>query len=1110
MNTFTLFLILSAYLASVSAQLLNEPIALASSRLGVSSSFRRGNGFATTNKDVVATSYEGNLHIIRTNELLNNDTSNTLIYHPPPIDSAFETICSSSPILFESNQSSFVIYAVSDRHTTIENVTSRILAVSLIDASLRWQVTVPGVVIGSPQLNSNTSRIYVVHNVFDTDNGEFEGRISVISFSRERGVVIATLPDESTGAPFGPPKLKTVSWQLGSNGNRNDDDTVDSSAPVALRDVIFFGESRQSGFSTRGNLYALIEMISTTSPTYNLVLASDFPGSGITSPAVTSTLDVYLGTQGSYLSGYTSGRGFASLLESIDNLRENTMTVIASEDLIVYPRWIVPLSSNVSNQAAPIAANSLLSPDEQFLYVAAAGNSIVCIGTGQESANEIWSYDTQSTHLATPVYQEVENSRNVVYFIERVNGIIRQFDAENGILNWETTLGNDVEADFVLADGGLLYYGDTGGRIVALKVAAFETLAPSPAPSMKISQRPTSVPSMLLTNQSQSIDVPSKTPTNNPTAAQTSLRGNTSPQSDSRPAGIISKTNSPTTTNAINAPASTNAEVSAVENENESGKKSKLPLYLGVACGGMALLSVLAFFVLRRGRSQKRNFSSKENEKSRETDKSIESDLAAADLTAGDKESENRSELKEQSGVPTVSSAFVDPSPDDINATFKPSCIPVAKSSKVRRVEFDEVPSKEHENESTEADTPATPRTTSTDNVFRNLPHKDAVDQSISSYSSNEATKPVFTLSACDTLEPIRETSSNPSRDSDDPALEETGGTARPCAPSHHSRESSLSLFSSRDEEEMEGFSNFMEDYSTDPVSPSNVVETSQQQHHDLPIVQKLPVNLLPDRCESPASSDTNSVDESLYLDEGAISEADIGAGSAAFENLGETTKKEQRYTNGLDYADDPPSVLRPGSHYIERHSQKTVDGFQSSYVNGSRSSLVTDKTKPIYKGVSVRPSRSKAGIFSRRIPGKSMPEEETSSEEVQALSQTDNSVVAENKFSVPHVNPAPTSYYVEENEVSQRNKPTMMSTKQEPQSAWNTFLNDLLVAENQFFSPVPPSKSPDGADLQAVRPKRSGHSGKATSKSPRVSNAYDSDSSSEHETPPPPRTFYA
>lgn len=1079
MITLSLFdiLLVGACVTSVSTQLLNEPITVASQNLPVPSSFRSGNGFVTTNTDVIATSYEGNLHIIRINDFLKNDTSNTRTFRPSKSDSTVETFCSCNPTLFQSNQTSFVIYAVSDRDTTTGDVTSRILAVNLMDASLTWHLTLPGLVIGSPQLNSNKQKIYVVHNIFDTVNEEYDGRVTVISFDHETGqsLVVATLPDESIGAPFGPPTLKTVSQQL----DTNTDNALD--ATDNLRDVIFFGESRQNGFSSTGSLYALIEMMTTSSPTYNIVLASTFPGSGITFPAVSSTLELYLGTQSSTIIGYTAGRSFGPLVQSVDNLTESTTTLIESQDLVVYPRWIIPLSKNASDESAPIPVNPLLSPDEQSLYVVAAGNQIYCVGTGGDIAQQSWTYQTDSSYVATPVYQELANSANVIYFIEKENGQIRQFDAESGTLNWATTLGNNVEADFVLGDGGLLYCGDTRGRIVALKIADVKTSAPFPSPTWETTTMPSS-------------GLPTKTPTIDPTASSTispSLRGNTSHPTDERPVGSSNKTHRPIANDTMQTSVASNGNIAAVENEPASGKNDKLPLYLGVACGGMALLSVFAFLLFRRGGSTKQHLS-KEKEQILNVEKSAQTDLAI-------KGTKNQFEQKEdQTRVVNVSSLSNEPPTEEITTTTQPAFASSSQPPEETRNDFKIPTPCEHDQTKSSAGSPRPSRRISKETLFHITHLGDVADQltSLSPSSSYEATNLSVPVATFDTLESDITVSSHPREDNIEALAPELAeASIQPNGTSRHSRASIFSILSSRDDDEMDGFSNFMDDFSTDHVPPPpSIMEMSLQEKHKTLGLKKQPVKLLPARCESPTPSDLMSVDESLYLDEGAISEADIGAGRVVVKTLVEAPNNE--------YADDPPTVLKPGSHYIERHSQKKIDGLHAPIVNQTSSSLRSDRARPIYNGVSVRPTRSKAGIFSRRLPNISIAEEETSST-IQDVSQEINSV--DNISSPPHVNPAPASYYVEENEVTQRNK-------HEHQSAWNILLNDLLVAENLFFNPVSPSKSPDGAESQAVRPRRSGHgaSRKTTHQASRISNNYDSDNSSEHGAPPPPRTFMA
>ena len=107
------------------------------------------------------------------------------------------------------------------------------------------------------------------------------------------------------------------------------------------------------------------------------------------------------------------------------------------------------------------------------------------------------------------LFENNDGTTSALYIIESPNGRIRQFlvgDNANGQETWafscEDVSGiagctNAVEADFSVAENGnVLFYGDSLGRITALQVATFATPAPTAAPTIISTAAPTVAPTL--------------------------------------------------------------------------------------------------------------------------------------------------------------------------------------------------------------------------------------------------------------------------------------------------------------------------------------------------------------------------------------------------------------------------------------------------------------------------------------------------------------------------------------------------------------------------------------------------------------------------------------
>ena len=181
-------------------------------------------------------------------------------------------------------------------------------------------------------------------------------------------------------------------------------------------------------------------------------------------------------------------------------------------------------------------------------------------------------------------------------------------------------------------------------------------------------------------------------------------------------------------------------------------------------------------------------------------------------------------------------------------------------------------------------------------------------------------------------------------------------------------------------------------------------------------------------------------------------------------------------------------------------------------------SQVQADRSKPIYRGVSVRSSRTRAGLFSRRqqpLEGGDAKDEhqiddtETDELEVVRKPESTESIKGRRSISPSSANPnekekeddessepsppvfTKTGYYVEESD-----KKEQVQSKATALDPWSSFLNELSKVEDQFFNLTATKKKPDKSK-----------NGKNRSS---LRRAASSDSESLEPPPPAPRTFYA
>lgn len=252
------------------------------------------------------------------------------------------------------------------------------------------------------------------------------------------------------------------------------------------------------------------------------------------------------------------------------------------------------------------------------------------------------------------------------------------------------------------------------------------------------------------------------------------------------------------------------------------------------------------------------------------------------------------------------------------------------------------------------------------------------------------------------------------------------------------------------------------------------------------------PGQIRPNQYPSSPIQSVMSVD-SLYLDESTVASNDLTSfdkpkGDDAIHGDG----------SFVDLPNDCPEdefseKLRPGSHYLHRHNTKKAHEPRLPTIPSEEPK--SRETRPMFKGVSVRPSRSRAGIFSRRQqPIYTLPaSEEVSAEEIRPevpiLKKKKNRkkrVIRTETPPPPSDNPKEVAspphftthgYYVEEPDetlfYSSQDEEEIRATKQQQvdegreekkDDMWGSFMKELSKVESSFFSPSnePPAETDD------------------------------------------------
>jgi PQQ-like domain len=814
---------------------------------------------------------------------------------------------------------------------------------------------------------------------------------------------------------------------------------------------------------------------------------------------------------------------------------------------------MIQLMSPLSYFASAIPNSPILSANRSMLYVASAESEIVALNL--ERRFTAWSVqDLGSPSLAQAVYHtDVTTSVSVVYYIESLGGIVRQYDAVNGTLNWmadcttatvdnkQATCG-DVESDFVVSEDRL-YFVDVMGNLAAWKVA-----------DLPVTRTPTSVPTLAPT---QAPVTASLQPTAKSGTASTSV-----PTVEATSSGPLESTSAPTKT----------LDSGAGVTDDKKSTQSWLSNHAAIvasAAGSLLLILVLLVICMRRWKRMK-----------------------AAKL--------GRSLRQRKSFRPDENTVATTPEP-----TNEKGFEGIGSNGQSPLSSIDEAPDEETQISAIEvisnADNPK--ESLEITAVVQNLEQRF----SSPSFDLEEGDAPVDNLNpAAD--EPMSRTSSDQSgfilpdyyslasREKEEVGSQ-SGAASVTSKGSSRSKESGRSKGSMRSLKNLLGVMIKPKDSSSQNDAGSTKSEKQIQQSNSTvsdvksevrsityfqaevsPMASPNPDYLQPGKIfpgqydptspvlsrGSPTQS-LESYDGSLYMDESTIASLEMPLNDSLSPNL-----PGDVLAGTVDVAalpsdcpeDEVNCKLQPGLVYLNRHIAKKDQDVDIE----KRSSLIADakRTQPMYNGVSVRPaSRSRAGIFSRRQPRIAGGDENNAEECIVIPEVTPEPVVLRSRrvlvppsatkltepsspiqSAVP--TPPPTSpprftsagYYVEEAEpddsllhdttgdeedlnipvitdgskreetATRPTEPTETAAKADP---WFSFLNELSKVENQFFNPTKATKKKSRKkERSGTKSLLKGRPPPPPPPPPDVENHSESDDDEELPTPPAPRTFYA
>jgi hypothetical protein len=207
-----------------------------------------------------------------------------------------------------------------------------------------------------------------------------------------------------------------------------------------------------------------------------------------------------------------------------------------------------------------------------------------------------WFNDGDRTggYRVAPKLNEPNGETPRVYIIEYERGTVRQHDATTGTLEWQwdcqdstgtSSCTNHVEAEFSLSPAGnILYYGDVTGKLTALRIADFDTPAPSQPANTNV---PTAAPVVAATDR----------PATNSPVTLTPVENTRPPTTDAPTIGL-----QPTETG------TTQGVAAGVADSNKDTNDGSILVYSligAVAACSILAISFVLLFVRKRRRQRK-------------------------------------------------------------------------------------------------------------------------------------------------------------------------------------------------------------------------------------------------------------------------------------------------------------------------------------------------------------------------------------------------------------------------------------------------------------------------------------------------------------------------
>lgn len=304
---------------------------------GSNSGLVKGNAVAEVNDELLAvTTVTGELHIVSKHNggaddnASKNSNNNVTTFTPDPVSGLDVMNCTSGVVVVVGSNSSsdttttLLVYAVVDTDSNKRvPSSSRVLGVTTT-GRLAWNVTVAGVIVGTPVYSFANKNLYIIHNAAVSNSGVEAGIVTVLQLSSgndgsDAPTVATTLPSQSTGRPFGPAAAVVTT----------------TTAEWKKKDFVFFADA---GTDNRG---ALFVVTGSKNDKYDFTIASAVIGRSTSAPAVSAALEVYLGQESSTLIAWQDGEAAALLTGGS-----------SSGGSPVYPTWGYPLQADPNNSIA--------------------------------------------------------------------------------------------------------------------------------------------------------------------------------------------------------------------------------------------------------------------------------------------------------------------------------------------------------------------------------------------------------------------------------------------------------------------------------------------------------------------------------------------------------------------------------------------------------------------------------------------------------------------------------------------------------------------------------------------------------------------------------------